>query len=93
MADHIGYRVRKLKSRWWSEGRPCYEIMPALSVGPETVTEPMGDRVHKALAKDVLTMAGLGSMPDSYWLTDRRILRACRVLGITPEKARQQYGN
>ena len=35
----------------------------------------------KQLAKDVLTMAADGSMPDTYWHTDGRILRACNVLG------------
>lgn len=41
-----------------------------------------------ALALDVLSMASAGGMPDSYWLTDERIGRACSVLGVTPEEGR-----
>jgi hypothetical protein len=36
---------------------------------------------------DVLTMAYTGGMPDTYWQTDVRIYRACRVLEIKPEEA------
>lgn len=43
----------------------------------------------KETAKDVLVLAALGGMPDTYWQTDRRIKRACNVLGWTPEKARR----
>lgn len=39
------------------------------------------------LAADVLTMAYDGGMPDSYWHTDQRIARACRVLDIEPYNA------
>lgn len=45
-------------------------------------------RLNRRLAKDVLIIAALGGMPDSYWLTDARIKRACKVLDWTPEKAR-----
>ncbi len=40
------------------------------------------------LALDAISMAKAGGMPDDYWLTDPRIARACRVLGITPAEAR-----
>lgn len=43
-----------------------------------------GDDNVVRLAKDVLTTALDGDMPSSYWTTDSRILRACRVLGIDP---------
>lgn len=43
------------------------------------------------LAKDILTLAASGGMPDTFWQTDQRIERACVVLGWTPEKARE-YG-
>lgn len=39
------------------------------------------------LAYDVLSMASSASMPDTFWSTDSRILRACEVLGITPAHA------
>lgn len=39
-------------------------------------------------ARDVLTMAANGGMPDTYWHTDSRIQRACKVLGIGPNEAR-----
>ncbi len=42
---------------------------------------------RRRLARDVLTMAALGSMPDSYWLTDSIIGRACKVLGWSRERA------
>jgi hypothetical protein len=45
---------------------------------------PVADAMHTQLAKDVLTMAANGGMPDSYWYTDRRIKRALKVLGWTP---------
>lgn len=41
------------------------------------------------LAKDVLSMAASGGMPDSFWQTDSRIGRACQVLNMTPDAARQ----
>jgi hypothetical protein len=47
------------------------------------------DADKQDLAADVLTMAYVGGMPDSYWHTDPRIKRACEVLGIeTGESAR-----
>lgn len=39
-------------------------------------------------ARDVLTMAANGDMPDTYWHTDSRIQRACKVLGIRSDEAR-----
>lgn len=42
---------------------------------------------EQELAMDILTLAYTGGMPDSYWHTDVRIYRACRVLGIKPEDA------
>lgn len=39
------------------------------------------------LAADVLTMAYDAGMPDSYWLTDSRIQRACLVLDIDTHSA------
>ena len=44
---------------------------------------------HHQLARDVLTMAASGGMPDTYWHSDTRISRACEVLGITPDQARE----
>jgi hypothetical protein len=41
------------------------------------------------LARDVLTMAANGHMPDTYWLSDRRISRAAKVLGLSNEDARE----
>lgn len=46
------------------------------------------DDLLRHLAQDVIAMAQAGGMPDTYWQTDRRIARACEVLGITPEVAR-----
>jgi hypothetical protein len=40
------------------------------------------------LARDVIAMAQAGSMPDTYWHSDSRISRACDVLGISPDEAR-----
>lgn len=42
------------------------------------------------LAKDVIELAHLSGMPDTYWLTDQRIARACKVLKITPQQARDE---
>jgi hypothetical protein len=44
---------------------------------------------REQLARDVIALAQVGGMPDTYWLTDSRISRACAVLGITPEEARE----
>jgi hypothetical protein len=41
------------------------------------------------LARDVLTMAANGHMPDTYWLSDSRISRAAKVLGLSNEDARE----
>jgi hypothetical protein len=55
--------------------------------GP-TITTAEHDKQVKRLAKDVLLMAASGGMPDSYWHTDSRIKRACKVLGWTADQAR-----
>jgi hypothetical protein len=47
------------------------------------------DITKEDLARDVLMMAALGGMPDTYWHSDVRIKRACTVLGYTPDAARQ----
>lgn len=39
------------------------------------------------IARDLIAFAQVAGMPDSYWHTDRRIARACAVLGITPDEA------
>jgi hypothetical protein len=41
------------------------------------------------LARDVLTLAAVAGMPDSYWWTDKRVVRACKVLGLTAEDGRE----
>lgn len=46
------------------------------------------DITMKSLATDVLVMAFLGGMPDTYWLTDHRISRACEVLDLHPSIAK-----
>lgn len=45
-------------------------------------------RLTIRLAKNVLSLAAQGGMPDTYWHTDSRIRRACKVLNWTPEQAR-----
>lgn len=52
----------------------------------QAANEPI-DR--EQLARDVIALAQVGGMPDSYWLSDSRVSRACAVLGITPEEARE----
>lgn len=47
----------------------------------------------KQQARNVLIMAALGGMPDTYWQTDRRIASACEVLGWKPEQAREWARN
>lgn len=49
----------------------------------------MNDNKHKRLAKDILSMAASGGMPDSFWSTDQRIQRACKILGWHPYVARE----
>jgi hypothetical protein len=40
----------------------------------------------KMLAEDIIRMAQTAGMPDSYFVTDTRVARACLVLGFTPEQ-------
>lgn len=40
------------------------------------------------IAKDVLTMAATGGMPNTFWYTDERIARACEALGWNRREAR-----
>lgn len=49
----------------------------------------MNSSATEQLARDVLSMAATGGMPDSFWLTDTRIERACAVLGLSPAEARE----
>jgi hypothetical protein len=44
------------------------------------------------LAKDILTLATVSGMPDSYWQTDNRIKRACETLDWTIDAARDWAG-
>lgn len=56
----------------------------------------MGTITVRRLAWDVLLMAHEGGMPDTYWHTDSRIARACRILNYTPDQAREwaaRHGN
>lgn len=46
--------------------------------------------LREQLARDILTMAYDGGMPDTFWSTDRRILRACEVLGVNIGAAAQE---
>jgi hypothetical protein len=41
----------------------------------------------RQLATDMLTLAGHGGMPETFFFTDQRIERACKVLGISPAEA------
>lgn len=43
--------------------------------------------VINQLAKDVLEIAMAGGMPESFWHTDSRIKRACKVLDYSPAQA------
>lgn len=40
------------------------------------------NRLHNA-AKSILSLAKSASIPDSYWDTDRRIVMACDILGLS----------
>ena len=40
------------------------------------------------LARDICSLAQRGGMPDTLWMSDRRIGRASAILGITREVAR-----
>lgn len=40
-------------------------------------------------ARNVLSMAASGGMPDTFWQSDRRIASACKVLGWTVEEGRE----
>ena len=42
----------------------------------------------RLLAADLLAFAQAAGVPDTYWVTDRRIARACAVLGLDPVAAR-----
>jgi len=49
----------------------------------------MASDTMRQLAKDVLTMAANGGMPDTYWHSDNRIKRARNVLGWDVVRARE----
>ncbi len=46
------------------------------------------ERRIEAQARNVLSIAASGGMPDTFWQTDSRILSACEELGCTPTEAR-----
>jgi len=46
-------------------------------------------RLGEQLAKDVLSVAASGGMPDSVWATDERVQRACTFLGWDYTRARE----
>lgn len=54
----------------------------------EILDDDVTDR-ERLLAESVLSMAASGSMPDTFWHTDSRIILACQVLDLTPEQARE----
>lgn len=47
------------------------------------------DERHLEHARDTLTMAAAGGIPDTFWATDRRIQRAVETLGWSTEQARE----
>lgn len=49
----------------------------------------MSTDLINALAKDILHLAAQAGMPDSYWATDSRIVRACQALGWDHQQARE----
>jgi hypothetical protein len=51
--------------------------------------QEVNESIEYQLARDVLTMAANGHMPDTYWLSDTRISRAAKVLGLSNEDARE----
>ncbi|GAB2732999.1 hypothetical protein [Nocardioides pakistanensis] len=51
--------------------------------------EESTDDRSRAAAHDVLDLAEAGRMPETFWATDSRVLRACEILGITPAAARE----
>lgn len=54
---------------------------------------PELDTVRTQLAADVLVMARLGHMPDSYWVHDSRIMRAREVLDLGSAQAARDYAD
>jgi len=61
----------------------------ALVPGQDEWGRPTVPPDREQLARDIIALAQVGGMPDTYWLSDSRISRACAVLGITPEEARE----
>jgi hypothetical protein len=51
------------------------------------------DTLRTQLATDVLVMARLGHMPDSYWVSDPRVLRARQVLGLDSASAARDFAD
>jgi hypothetical protein len=49
---------------------------------------PMTER--EQLARAVLQLADLSGMPDTFWVTDSRVLLARKVLGV-PEDGRHSH--
>jgi hypothetical protein len=56
---------------------------------PQPVKQYQEFTLEYQLARDVLTLAAVAGMPDSYWWTDKRVVRACKVLGLTAEDGRE----
>lgn len=50
-------------------------------------------QMAQQLALDTISLAIRASMPATFWLSDSRIARACTVLDITPEQARDLSAN
>lgn len=75
----------------WSD---VHSYLPWVWTGHDYAKLGSGETVttKQQLAEDILTLAADGGMPDSYWSTDQRMLRACEVLKITPKEAQKRYG-
>lgn len=66
--------------------RICGTCCPDVEV---VVTPGLAEAIDaRLLALAALAIAG-PAMPDTFWLTDSRIALACRVLGWSPEQARE----
>lgn len=62
-------------------------VVSSVDVDDAGVWVYVKDVTGRALAIDVLALAQVGGIPDTYWATDSRIARACEVLGVKPAEA------
>ena len=77
-------------ANWTVEASSPLEAIEQVLGQTVTLNDELSERQQlRQLGQDVLEIAALGGMPDTYFMTDRRIKRACDAMGMSVSQGYQ----